>query len=50
MLKINRNKSVVIDNTDKNVGPETPDVKQVIEESKRQLYDKEVFYFLQKNK
>ena len=47
MLKLNRNKSVVINKTDKNiVGPATADVKQVIEESKRQLYDKEVFLFL----
>ena len=46
LLKRNRNKNVVINDTDKNVGPATADTTQVIEESKRQLYDKEVYRIL----
>ena len=46
LLKLNRNKSVVVNDTDKNVGPASADVEQVITESKRQLYDKDVFLSL----
>ena len=44
MLKLNNT-------TDKKIGPATADAKQVIEESKRQLHDTEMFfYFLRKMK
>ena len=48
MLKLSRNKSVVVNNTEKKVGPATADVNQVIEESKR--LTRVHFYFLRKNK
>ena len=42
LLKRNRNKAIVINNTDKNVGPATAETTQDIEENRQQLYDKEV--------
>ena len=46
LLKIHRNQTVVLNDTDKNVGPAAADTTKVIEECKRQLYDKEVYKFL----
>ena len=45
MLNINRNKSVVINNTDKNVGRAFAD-SLTREESRQQFYDKFVYLFL----
>ena len=42
ILQRNKNIAVVINDTDKNVGPVCAD-KDVIKESKRQLYEKRVY-------
>ena len=41
-LQKNKNVNVVINDTDKNVGPACADKESVIKESKRQLYEKSV--------
>ena len=46
MLKRNRNKAAVINDTDKNIEPATADITQVIEENRRQLYEKEIYRIL----
>ena len=42
-LKVEKNKKVVINDTDKNVGPACADKEKVIQECERQLYDIEVY-------
>ena len=43
ILQKNKNIDVVINDTDKNVGPACADKEDVIKESKRQLYEKRVY-------
>ena len=43
VLQHNKNIDVVINDTDKNVGPACADKEKVIIESKRQLYEKRVY-------
>ena len=42
-LRLNKNVNVVINDTDKNVGPACADKTEVIEECRRQLYEKKVY-------
>jgi hypothetical protein len=42
-LRLNKNVNVVINDTDKNVGPACADKTEVIEECRRQLYEKQVY-------
>ena len=43
VLQQNKNVSVVINDTDKNVGPACADKEDVIKESRRQLHEKRVY-------
>ena len=45
-LHLNKNVNVIINDTDKNVGPACAEKTDVIKECRRQLYDKEVYNIL----